>query len=488
MMKPLIDPPGPRGWPLVGVALQFRRDPLALLLNAVREYGDVVQLPLLRLPLTPLEPKNRLYIVNEPALVRHICLTNREKYRTHQQLVDKLKLVLDLDRGELLTSVGEEWTQRKTTLQPAFSGLTSSEVILRSVSAMLNRWEQFADGTTIDVDSEMTGMVTYLFASLFVGLDLVCEDRALAPDWSGMLAGFSRRMATPLKLLLHAPTGANREFHRCLGAVEKRLYATIADHKRCPRRYNDLLSAWLETSAAKGAGEASDKSIRDQVMLLLLAGRKNVSNALVWACHLLSMHPEAAERISSEAAVAPCHQPISPDDWKRAPFVAAVQKEVLRLYPTAWLIARRCLEDDNLGGYRIPRGATIFISPYAMHRNPKLWTDPEKFQPERFLDESGRRITPDMYLPFGVGPRTCIGNSLTEVIMRITIALIMQRFKFEPVPGHSVRIKAASSLSPYGGLPLVLRKRGSDSGMSRGSRATSGTQKSTGNDDARHAV
>jgi len=101
-MKP-IDAPGPRGWPLVGVALQFRRDPLALLMSSIRDFGDVVQLPLLRLPLTPLEPKHRLYIVNQPALVRHICLTHRDNYRTHKQPVDKLKLVLDLADGELLT-------------------------------------------------------------------------------------------------------------------------------------------------------------------------------------------------------------------------------------------------------------------------------------------------------------------------------------------------------------------------------------------------
>jgi cytochrome P450 len=172
-----------------------------------------------------------------------------------------------------------------------------------------------------------------------------------------------------------------------------------------------------------------------------------VSNALVWACHLLSMHPEVADRVAGEAADA------------RAPYLAAVQKEVLRLYPTAWLIARYCLEDDNLGGYRIPRGATIFISPYAMHRNPKLWSEPERFQPERFLDEPGRQINPDMYLPFGVGPRTCIGNALTEQIMRIAIGMIAQQFTFEPASGRPVRIKAASSLSPRDGLPLVLRRR-----------------------------
>lgn len=445
-----IDAPGPRGWPLTGVAFQFRRDPLALLMNSVREFGDVVQLPLLRLPLTPMEPRHRVYIVNQPGLVRHICLTNRDKYRTHKQLVDKLKLVLGLEDGELLTSIGEEWVQRKTTLQPAFSALTSStDKIVRSVSAVAEGWDRLADGTVIDVDGEMTRLVTNVFASLFLSLDLDREDAALAPHWCGMLAGFSRRMAAPLKVLLRIPSPSNRDFQRCLGAVENRLSTVIADHQGCPLRYRDLLSAWHETTVLKRACPYSARSIRDQMMVLLLAGRKNVSNALVWAWHLLGGNPEAGEKVRMEGEELPCG----------GAYIAAVQKEVLRLYPTAWLIARYCLEDDQLGRYHIPQGATIFISPYAMHRNPAYWTEPERFDPARFLGERGKQITPDMYLPFGVGPRTCIGNTVTEMIMRIAIAMLFRRFRFEPVPRHQVRIKAASSLGPRGGLPMVLRKR-----------------------------
>lgn len=342
--------------------------------------------------------------------------------------------------------------QRKITLQPGFSALTAStDQIARSVSAMVERWEQLADGTVIDVDEEMTRLVTNVFASLFVSLDLDREDRALAPHWCGMLAGFSRRMAAPLKILLRVPSASNREFHRCLGAVEDRLSTVIADHQSCPHRFSDLLSAWLETSASKGACPASAKSIRDQMMLLLLAGRKNVSNALAWTVHLLAGHPAVAERAYTEAE----------EMAGGGAYIAAVQKEVLRLYPTAWLIARYCLEDDHLGQFHVPQGSTIFISPYAMHRNPVFWTEPESFDPDRFLGERGKQITPDMYLPFGVGPRTCIGNSLTELIMRITIAMLSPRFRFEPVLRHHVRIKAASSLSPRGGLPMVLRQRGS---------------------------
>jgi len=422
-------------------------------MSSVREFGDVVQLPLLRIPLTPLEPKNRLYVVNNPEFVRLICMTNREKYRTHRQLVDKLKLVLDLADGELLTSVGEEWVKRKSTLQPAFAALAMfNEIIRRCVLNMVERWNRLADGTVIDADEEMTRLVTNVFAALFLSLDLDGEDAALEPHWNGMLAGFSRRMAAPLKFLLRVPSSSNREFHQHQAAVEEGLSSVIADHLRCPRQFDDLLTAWLGTSESKCASPLSAKAIRDQMMLLLLAGRKNVSNALVWTCHLLAGHPEVAERLH-EACVCVSGSGAS------AAYVAAVQQEVLRLYPTAWLIARYCLADDQLGPYSIPHGATVFISPYAMHRNPAHWTNAETFDPGRFLGECGTKITPDMYLPFGVGPRTCIGNTLTERIMRITLAELSTRFRFAPVPQHRVAIKAASSLSPRGGLPVVLRRR-----------------------------
>jgi cytochrome P450 len=446
-----IDAPGPRGWPLTGVAFQFRRDPLALVMRSVKKFGDVVQLPLLKLPLTPLEPKHRVYIVNQPDFVRHICLTHREKYRTHKQLVEKLRLVLGLQNGELLTSVGDEWVERKTTLQPAFSAVTkATERIVEPVETMLARWDRLADGDVIDVETEMTRLATNIFAALFLSLDLEGDDSALAPHWCGMLAGFSRRMAAPLKVLLRIPSRSNRDFHRRLGVVEERLTAVIAGHQGCPPRYRDLLSAWLETTSAKGACPHSAKSIRDQMMVLLLAGRKNVSNALVWACHLLGGNPKAAETVGTEGGSAACG----------GAYTAAVQKEVLRLYPTAWLIARYCQESDQLGCYHIPQGATIFISPYAMHRNPAYWPEPERFDPGRFLDERQKQITPDMYLPFGVGARTCIGNSITELIMRITLAMTCARFRLELPQGQKVRIKAASSLYPQDGLPLILRKRG----------------------------
>jgi cytochrome P450 len=456
----LNEAPGPRGWPLVGVALQFRRDPLRLLMRAAAEYGDVVQLPLFKAPLTPLEPKHRVYIVNEPGLARQICLTNRHKYRTHGQLVGKLKLVLQLDDGELLTSTGEAWAQRKATLQPAFNACAEwGDSVVRSVISLADRWSMLPDGAEVDIDREMTTLVTHLFARMFAGLDLDGADKGLAPHWHAMLNGFSRRMATPFGFLLRLPTGANRDFQNASARVEPSLAAVIRDRRQHARGSADMLSAWLQASHMRGL-ELSDKSLRDQLVLLLLAGRKNVSNALTWAFHLLGEHPEIAATVAAEVQGAHGAREPNPGNWKRLSYVAAVQKEVLRLYPTAWLIARQSLEEDAVGGFRIPVGATIFMSPYVIHRRPDLWPDPEQFDPKRFLQDTGRPGAADAYLPFGVGSRTCIGNSLTELIMRVTIAVLTTRFKFHDAPGHKAEIHATSSLYPRGGMPMLISKRG----------------------------
>jgi cytochrome P450 len=442
--------PGPRGWPLAGVAFEFRRDPLHLLMQSVAEYGDVVQLPLFRLPLTPLEPSQRVYIVSNPAFVRQICLTNRHKYRTHKQLVDRLKLVLNLDDGELLTSVGEAWVHRKAALQPAFSACAAwAKKTLDAARALGDRWDCLADGAVMEVDVEMARFVTNVLASLFLGLELDGADRDLAHHWYTMLDGFSRRMAVPLKFMLAIPHRANREYSAALAVVEQRIHSLIRDRRQCPHRFSDMLSQWLTTAREKER-TPDEKSIRDQIMLLLLAGRKNVSNALTWSCHLLAQHPDVAESIAREA---------DRHSTEPGPYVTAVQKEVLRLYPTAWLIARRCLDDDTVGSYRIPQGATIFISPYAIHRREEFWPEPELFDPTRFLGDGARRITADAYVPFGVGPRMCIGSAMTSWIMRIALAVLCERFTFEPASNRTVRIKASSSLYPDGGLRLAIKKR-----------------------------
>jgi cytochrome P450 len=453
-------PPGPKGVPLFGVALQLRRDPLTLLASVAQEYGDVVQLPLLSIPLTPMEPKHRLYMVNRPDLVRHICITHKRKYRTHQQLVDKLRLTLDLQAGELLTSVGHEWAQRKAQLQPSFTERAVASLmdnVVRCTSVWLEHLSRLSGASAMDFSAETTNFITGLFALLFAGIDFNGKDAHLRECWECMLDGWARSMAAPLPLLLRLPSRTNRRFRAAVRTIETALRETIGARRDGGHCGGDLLTAWVHAPCAHGAEGMNDKSLRDQLALLLLAGRRNVANALTWSCYLLARHPAVAQRLYRESADKLGEEALTPHGLRAIPYARMVQKETLRLYPTAWLIARTCLEDDDVGGYTIPQGATVFMSPYAIHRDPRYWSDPERFDPERFANE--KQIDPESYLPFGKGPRTCIGNFLTEFIMQVVLVMLCQRFFFQLEPGHSVRIKATSSLHPDGGMQLILRKR-----------------------------
>lgn len=461
----VIDPPGPRGLPFVGVGPQFRADPLRLLQRVVGEYGDMVRLRLLNIPLTPMEPKHQLFLVNHPTLVRDICVTHAQKYRTYQQLVERLKRNLQLGDGELLTSDGQAWAQRKRLLQPSFQkhhleGM--ADRLLAPVVARVERWKALPDGTVIDVDQEMTQLVTHMFASLFLGTDLDHEDMAFGQDLTDMLAGFSRRMALPLQFLLKTPSKRNRAFERSLKAVEGRLYEIFHRERDRGACHGALLGKWIEKAQQKSNQPLSDRDLRDQVMLLLLAGRKNVANALSWSFHLLGQHPQVAQKLRHEVDSTLRGQPPTPQDLRKAPYVKMVQQAALRLYPTAWLIARTCLEDDTVGGYHIPKGATVFMSPYLLHRHPSYWDEPDAFDPEDFADRAegnaANHRSPS-YLPFGVGPRICIGKFLTEFQMQLVLTMVSQHFVLEPKPGHTVRIKATSSLHLGTGLPMRLRKR-----------------------------
>ncbi len=246
-----IEPPGPRGLPLMGVAPQFRRDPLKFLLRCVEHYGDVVQLPLLRVPLTPMEPKHRCYVVNQPAMVKQICGARRRHYRTHQQLVDKLKLTLDLGEGELLTSVGEQWVERKALLQPSFTAKRvagCAETIAGALETLVARWQALPDGAEVDVAADMTRFVAHLFAALFLRLDLDNADAALAPSWERTLDGLSRRVAAPLAVLNRLPTRRTREFDAAFRAVDTRLHQVIEARRHDPATSEDFLSQWIRAA------------------------------------------------------------------------------------------------------------------------------------------------------------------------------------------------------------------------------------------------
>jgi cytochrome P450 len=202
-----------------------------------------------------------------------------------------------------------------------------------------------------------------------------------------------------------------------------------------------------------------DKQLRDEVMTLLLAGHETTSTALSWTLYLLSKHAEVRERLEAEVDAVLGDRTPSMEDLPDLPYANRVLQESMRLYPPAWGLARWCHEADEVGGYYLPPNSSVTLSPFLTHRHPDFWPEPERFDPERFAPEQEKGRPRFAYIPFGGGPRLCIGNQFAMTEAMIILVTIVQRYRLELMPGHEVGIDAQITIRPKGGLPMLVYAR-----------------------------
>jgi cytochrome P450 len=205
--------------------------------------------------------------------------------------------------------------------------------------------------------------------------------------------------------------------------------------------------------------QLSDRQLRDEMITLLIAGHETVASALTWTWHLLAVTPDADTALYTEVRDVVGDRVPAGDDVPRLVYTRAAFEEAMRLYPPAWVITRRAREDDDVQGYRVPRGALVVLSPYATQRHPDFWSEPERFDPARFLPGAAPDRHRYAYFPFGGGPHLCIGNHFALVEATLMIATIARRYRLEAVPGRSVDVDSGVTLQPRGGLPMLLRRR-----------------------------
>jgi cytochrome P450 len=223
-----------------------------------------------------------------------------------------------------------------------------------------------------------------------------------------------------------------------------------------PTDGGDVLSMLVEARDESGAG-LSREQIQDEALTLLLAGFETTANGLTWTWALLMEHPAAMDRMRAEAAEIVGDRLPRASDLPSLAYTRMVFEEALRLYPPAWILGRRAIGDDVIGGVSIPAGSVVAISPFMLHRHPSFWEDPERFDPERFADTRAAGRRPFSYLPFGGGPRLCIGHAMALVEAQLVLATIAGRYRFELPAGHIVEPERLFILRPRGGLPALVR-------------------------------
>jgi cytochrome P450 len=324
---------------------------------------------------------------------------------------------------------------------------------------VLERWDRSTSpGDPIDVGAEMMALTQSIIVRTMFSTDLGAAAGVLNRTWPII----NRRIGETFwstKLETSLPLPANRRFWRALGELETVVYQIIADRRQTRRDEPDLLSMFLAARDDETGAGMTDRQLRDEVVTMLLAGHETTSLALSWTYYLLSQHPGAAHSIEEEVdreigSARPTFAHI-----ERLTFTRRVLEESLRLYPPAWGFSRRALGDDEIGGYRIPKGSLVFLIPFVVHRRPKLWPDPDRFDPGRFAPEHESTRPRFAYIPFGGGPRGCIGNQFAMLEAQLIVATIAQRYRIELVPDQDIRPEPLITLRPAPGIRAILRQR-----------------------------
>jgi len=386
-------PPGPRGNVVLGSIGDIYRDRLRFVLDTARTYGDVAQYRVAHM---------RIYQVNHPEGVGRLLHDNHRNYSKDVPTFGTLKLFLG---NGLFTSDGDFWRRQRRLAQPAFHRrrvAAFGELMTDATQEMLERWQAHVGrDQPLDVATEFMRLtmevVTRALFSTSVEQDIGTIGRAIATLLNDVTFRFTFPFYPPLKV----PTPRNRRFLAARATLDGIVYRIISERRQRPAEHDDLLALLMETRDEQTGEGMSDKQLRDEVVTLFLAGHETTANALTWASYLLSTHVAIARRLQAEVDETLQGRTPTASDLPKLPYTRMVIDETLRLYPPAWITYRRAIGDDTVCGYRIPADATVSISPYVTHRDPRLWENPEGFDPDRFAPERSAGRPHYAYFPFG---------------------------------------------------------------------------------------
>jgi cytochrome P450 len=417
--------PKSKGHWLIGDMRALVANPLNYIIAQRPKFGDMFQADTLM---------HKVVFAAHPDVAKHLLLDNHKNYYKSFDY-EILKLVL----GEgLIGSDGEFWRKQRRLAQPAFhkkriEGMFAA--MLEESEKMVARWESYkGSGKSLELNTEMTAVTVNIVAKTLFGTHVDTSMEAIGKSIALLNGYISARINNPLMPPPWVPTARNLQFKRDRKTLDDIIYKIIADRRQHPSEHDDLLAMLMSATDDEGGEGMTDLQLRDEILTLFLAGHETSATSLTWMLILLSQNPEAMARAKKEATDVLGQGRMQMEDLGKLPYLRRVIDEGLRLYPPAWIVGRKALEDDVIHGFAVPKGYNVIVSTYLIHRHPDFWENPDKFDPDRFLPE---RVNPEQhkyaYFPFGGGPRMCIGNSFALMEMTILLALILQ--KFDPRAG-----------------------------------------------------
>ena len=419
--------PGPLTRLIGGDLAALAADPLGEFVGRSRQGGVVP----LKIGLT------RGHLVSDPTVVRHVLLDAIDNYDKHTPAFNAVRVVLG---NGMLTSGGSFWKRQRRIAQPAFHGESVrhfAPIISRLAAETADEWDRAAGaGEPVDACTDMMRVTLRVVSETLFGDDIAGSAAEINRVFPVILGCLAARVSSPIRPPLWLPTVNNRRLRPALAslnAIVERLIATkrhrLAAGHESQDAHRDLLTILILARDTETGEAMSDAQLRDEAMTLLIAGHETTANALSWLWYLLDRHPDEQERLRAELAAATGGRPPTVADLPQLPRLKAVIHETLRLYPPVWMFDRRALGPDDLAGTKVSAGDLVIFCPYAIHRLPELWPDPEAFRPERFEAGHEEQKNKFAYLPFSAGPRTCIGNSFAILESQIIMGTLLARFR-----------------------------------------------------------
>lgn len=443
--------PSPPGLPLIGSALELRRDLLGLLLRAMREHGDVV-----RFWAGPPGARIAFYTVYHPDMVQRVLASESGRYRKDNQFYAEVRWAVG---DGLLSSQDERWRRQRRLTQPLFTARRVAAAVPSMVAEtdrLTQRWHPAAQrGGIVDLHAEMTRLTMLVVARAVFGADLEEILPTVGEAFPPLAEYTLTRGFAPLRVPRSWPTPANRRATDAKRALYRVVDGIIAHRRAAPTGTDDLLTLLLDARDPQTGQALDDAEIRDQVLVFLLAGHETTATTLTMALHLLGRHPQAQAKVRAEVDTVLGGRIPMADDLAGLSYTTMVIQEAARLYPAAYIIGRRTPDGDRIGDFSLPPRAEVYVCPWATHRHPEFWERPDRFDPERFTPERVRARHRYAWFPFGGGPRACIGQYFSVVESLTALALLLRAYHVDTPPAD-IPLAAKITLRPASPVPCRL--------------------------------
>ena len=452
-------PPGPKLSPLGQLIYRPGADPIAFFTSLARTYGDLASYRM---------AGEQVFFVNDPATIKDILVTHNRSFMKGRGL-DRAKRLLG---NGLLTSEGADHLRQRRLMQPAFHRERIAgygRTMVAYADRMAREWR---DGATLDVAQEMMRLTLTIAGKTLFDLDVESQAADVGRALTDVMESFWTAMLPFIDVLERMPIPQLRRARKARARLDEIMYRMIAERRAegaAIADRGDLLSMLLlaqdEEDQHRGM---TDQQVRDEAMTIFLAGHETTANALTWTWYLLSQSPDVERRLHDEVDRVLGGRLPTVEDIPALGFVERIVTESMRLYPPAWIIGRRALEDYPIGGFVAPARSIFVMSQYVVQRDPRHYREPDRFDPDRWTPEFRTALPKFAYFPFGGGPRQCIGESFAWMELVLVVATFAQRWSLAHLPSHRVALQPVITLRAKYGMEMTLHARGS----AHGSRST----------------